>query len=210
MHCNSGCGSGCATAPPCPCPTHGNPAIDSLEKLVNCYWENHQQLAVEQSWYGSLESRADAVHEAALALADENVDLDHVPDRIPLGVLARAKERLLAAVPALEQVADFDTLLARVSEALHGLEGIHDALIFSTALRIGMQAGFEPQRIYLHDEVRDGAAQLVELAGADAALERAALPRIFHHPDLPAAVIQGCLAVCRHQLQWLRRCGQLA
>ncbi len=209
MHCNSGCGSGCATTPPCPCPSQGNPSIDSLEKLVNCYWQNHQQLAVEQSWYGALESRAEAVHEAALALADENVDLDHVPDRIPLAVLARAKERLLAAVPVIEHAGDFEELLALVGDALQGLEGIHAELIFTTALRIAMQAGYEPQRIYLHDGVRAGAAELVELARDEEALERSALPHIFQHPDLPAAVVQGCLAVCRHQLQWLRRCGGL-
>lgn len=210
MDCNSGCHSGCSTSLPCPCPVQGNPAIDSLEKLINCYWQNHQQLAVEATWYGSLESLQLAVHEAALALADENVDLDHVPDRISLTELATAKQRLLDTLPALEQAHDFDGLYRVVGECLEDLDSIGAELTFETALRIGMQVGFEPQRIYLHTDVRDGAAQLVALEDHVLAVERVQLPRIFQHPDLPAAVIQGCLGVCRHQLQWLKQVGQLS
>ena len=68
MNCGSGCGSGCSTEVACPCSIEGNPEIDSLEKLVNCYWQNHQQLAVEESWYGSLETLEIAVSEASLAV----------------------------------------------------------------------------------------------------------------------------------------------
>lgn len=210
MDCSSGCGSSCSTHIPCPCPPAGNPTIDSLEKLISCYWHTHQQFAVEQTWYAGLSSRADAVHEAALALADENVDLDHVPDRIPLKVLATAKQRLLEAIPEIERAVDFEALFSLVAAALQGLSGVRDELVYLTALRIGLQAGFEPQRIYLHDEVRPGAAELVAFKEQESELERSQLPPIFQHPDLPTAVIQGCLAVCRHQLQWLRSCGQLA
>lgn len=209
MNCSSGCGSGCSTSLPCPCPDHGNPAIDSLEKLVNCYWQNHQQLAVESTWYAGLDSLQLAVHEAALALADENVDLDHVPDRIPLTELAIAKQQLLEAVPIMEKLRDFDALYGEVKRCLEGLPNIGAELIFVTALRIGMQSGLEPQRIYLHADVRDGAAHLVAIDETSNNLERSQLPGIFQHPDLPAAVVQGCLAVCRYQLKWLKRAGQL-
>ena len=84
MDCNSGCSS-CSTSIPCPCPTQGNPSIDSLEKVLSCYWQNHQQLDVERVWYSSLDSVKHAVHEAALALADENVDLDHVHGPLETG-----------------------------------------------------------------------------------------------------------------------------
>ncbi|PLX99865.1 MAG: hypothetical protein C0624_13130 [Desulfuromonas sp.] len=209
MGCSSSCSSGCSTTLPCPCPAQGNPAIDSLEKLINCYWQNHQQLSVEETWYGSLGSLELAINEAALALADENVDLDHVPDRIPLTELATAKHRLLEVGHDMASAADFEVLFGLVRDALEGLAGISQELVFMTALRIGMQAGLAPQQIYLHDDVRDGAAILVEIEDSLATLERSQLPVIFQHPDLPSAVVQGCLSRCRHQLQWLKRVGQL-
>ena len=39
----------------------GNPDIDSLEKVVNCFWQNHQDLAVERDYYESLETFASAI-----------------------------------------------------------------------------------------------------------------------------------------------------
>jgi len=210
MDCSSGCSTGCSTTLPCPCPTQGNPSIDSLEKLINCYWHNHQQLSVEETWYGNLDSLEQAVQDAALALADENVDLDHVPDRIPLTELATAKQRLLDAMGSIAKSSDFESLYGEVRKCLAGLQNISPSLVFMTALRIGMQAGLSPQKIYLHDEVRDGAALLVELDEQSISIERSQLPRIFQHPDLPAAVVQGCLAMCRNQLLWLKQLGHLA
>jgi len=209
MECSSGCNTGCSTRLVCPCPAQGNPSIDSVEKLINCYWNNHQQLSVEETWYGSLESLDRAVHEAALALADENVDLDHVPDRIPLTELAAAKQRLLGSLDELSSAEDFDALLSIVGACLDDLQSISSELVFLTALRIGMQAGFMPERIYLNGEVRHGAALFVELDDQSASIERSELPRIFQHPDLPATVVQGCLSMCRNQLLWLKQLGQI-
>lgn len=209
MDCSSGCSSGCSTRVVCPCPVQGNPSIDSLEKLINCYWQNHQQLSVEEAWYGNLESPERAVYEAALALADENVDLDHVPDRIPLTELATAKQRLHASLDEITSADEFDALLSVVRECLNDLHSISPELVFLTALRIGMQAGIAPERIYLTDDVRDGAALFVDLNDQPASIERSVLPRIFQHPDVPAAVVQGCLAMCRNQLLRLKQLGQL-
>ena len=207
MDCNSGC---CSPRRICPCPDHGNPEIDSLEKLINCYWQSQQQYDVEKIWYSGLNSLELAVREAALALADENAGLDHVPDCISLTELATAKQRLLEALPELKRATDFDSLYAVVCSCLDGLTGVGAELVYVTATRIGMQAGLEPQRIYLHDEVRDGAACLAEFDEGLDALERQQLPQLLQHPDLPAAIIQGCLTLCRHQLRWLYRAGNLA
>ena len=67
----------------------------------------------------------------------------------------------LLRIPEIERAIDFEALFSLVAAALQGLSGVRDELVYLTALRIGLQAGFEPQRIYLHDEVRPGAAELV-------------------------------------------------
>ncbi len=207
MDCKSGC---CSTGRICPCPEQGNPEIDSLEKLINCYWQSQQHYEVEKAWYGELSSLDQAVREAALALADENAGLDHVPDRIALTELATAKQRLLDALAPLRDADDFDALYALVRPLLADLDGIDAELAYATAVRIGMQAGLEPQRIYLHDaQVRGSAACLVELEDGLASLEKRQLPGLLQHPDLPAAVIQGCLALCGNQVRWLRQNGTL-
>jgi len=113
-------------------------------------------------------------------------------------------------VPLISEAEQFDTLLATVSQCLDDLPGIDECLVFVTALRIGMQMHLEPQRIYLHPEVRDGASQLLELDDASSSLEKSQLPALLQHPDLPVAVIQGCLTMCRQQLRWLRLKGVLS
>ena len=61
--------------------------------------------------------------------------------------------------------------------------------MFATALRIGMQPGLEPDKIYLHEDVRDGVDALLELEEGVDCVGREALPRIFQHPDLPTALV---------------------
>jgi len=205
MQCSSNsCSSGCGGhVVPCPCPEQGNPAIDSLEKLVECYWQKHQELAVERDYYESLEDFATAIDEAAQALGDENLGHDQ-PDRIPGPVLADARRQLLAAEAELAGSVDFDALHAGVTRVLDGLAGLTPALVYLTALRIGLQAGLHPEKIYLAAGARDGIAALVALDDATVALSRDRLPRIFQHPELTNEDVQSCLTICRNQLQWLR------
>jgi hypothetical protein len=204
MQCStSSCSSGCGGhVVPCPCPEGGNPEIDSLEKIVNCFWQKHQDLAVERDYYEGLESLADAIDEAAQALGDENLDYDQ-PDVIPAPVLDEARQRLLASVQELSECDSFESLFDRVQQALDGLDGLTPALRYLTALRIGLQAGLHPEKIYLAAGARDGGSALIALDDAQATLSRDQLPRIFQHPDLTTEDVQSCLAICRNQLRWL-------
>ena len=209
MKCStSSCGSGCSTPTPCPCPPEGNPALDTLRKVVNCYWARHQGLAVERTWFAGLASLSEAIVEAAQALADENAAY-HEPDRLPPASLREAHTRLLAAESAISACADFDTLHRLVAEALGPLAGITPALVYLTALRIGHQTNLVPERIYLEAGARDGAAAVAAIDSGASTMARERLPAIFRHPDLPAEEVQGCLCVCRHQLRWLADAGRM-
>jgi hypothetical protein len=197
--CSSGCGGHTVV---CPCPESGNPEIDSLEKVVNCFWQNHQGLAVERDYYESLGSLASAIDEAAQALGDENLGYDQ-PDALSEVVLAEARQKLLASEEVLAACTDFEAIFDQVQQAVDNLDGLTPALVYLTALRIGLQAGLHPQKIYLSSGARDGGGTLVELGPDQLAISRDQLPRIFQHPDLTTEDIQSCLTICRHQLQWL-------
>ena len=199
--CSSGCG-GHAVA--CPCPESGNPEIDSLEKVVNCFWQNHQDLAVERDYYESLGSLASAIDEAAQALGDENLGYDQ-PDTISGVVLTEARQKLLASESMLAACTDFDAIFDQVQQAIGHLDGLTPALVYLTALRIGLQAGLHPQKIYLVSGARDGSGAMVDLGPDQSSLSRDQLPRIFQHPDLTTEDVQSCLTICRYQLQWLGR-----
>jgi len=201
--CSSGsCGSGCHPKIVCPCPEAGNPEIDSLEKVVNCYWQNHQSLAAEADYYESLEDLQTAIAEAADALDDENLGYD-TPDAIPATSLTAARQALAAAESELAACADFDALYQAIDSKLGQLSGLTPALVYLTAWRIGLQAGFAPTVIYLDAGAREGAAALVELEGDESRVDRDRLPPILRHPDLPVEDVQLCLAICKRQLQWL-------
>lgn len=203
MQCSSSCSSGCGGhVVACPCPEGGNPDLDSLEKVVNCFWQNHQELAAERAYFEGLGSLSLAIDEAAEALGDENLGYDR-PDAIPAVVLNEARARLARAESDLACAAGFEPLHERVREALDGLEGISPGLVYLTALRIGLQAGLHPERIYLDDGAREGSAALVDLGADQSCLSRERLPRIFQHPELSTADVQSCLTICRHQLRWL-------
>mgnify|MGYP006866710330 CR=1 FL=1 len=208
MQCSSSsCSSGCGGhVVPCPCPESGNPEIDSLEKIVNCFWQKHQELAVERDYYGSLTSLTDAIEEAAQALGDENLGYDQ-PDAISDAVLDSARQRLLAAGPELAACCDFEALYSRIQVALSNLEGLTPALVYLTALRIGIQANLHPEKIYLGAGAREGSVTLVELDKEQGALSRDQLPRIFQHPELTTEDVQSCLTICRNQLRWLGSTG---
>lgn len=197
--CSSGCGGHTVV---CPCPESGNPEIDSLEKVVNCFWQNHQDLAVERAYYESLDSLASAIDEAAQALGDENLGYDQ-PDTFSAATLAEARQELLASEQTLAAGTDFDAILDQVQQAIGHLHGLTPALVYLTALRIGLQAGLHPEKIYLASGARDGSGALVELSPDQLSLTRDQLPRIFQHPDLTTEDVQSCLTICRYQLQQL-------
>ncbi len=203
MQCSTGsCSSGCGGhVINCPCPEDGNPEIDSLEKIVNCFWQNHQDLAVERDYYESLESLTAAIDEAAQALGDENLGYDQ-PDRIAEAVLQEARQKLLEAEDELASCGDFDALHQSILQLVGQLRNVTPALVYLTALRIGLQSGLHPTKIYLDAGARKGCEALVALDAGQRLLSRDQLPRIFQHPDLTTEDVQSCLTICKYQLHW--------
>lgn len=197
--CSSGCGSHVVA---CPCPENGNPEIDSLEKIVSCFWQNHQELAVERDYYETLETLTAAIDEAAQALGDENLGYDR-PDTLADDVLQLARKRLLQVEENLSVCDDFDSLHQAVAGAVGDLDGITSSMVYLTAFRIGLQAGLHPDKIYLQAGARPGSSALVELETDQLLLTRDQLPRIFQHPELTTEDVQACLTICKNQLHWL-------
>ena len=206
MQCSSNsCSSGCGGhVVPCPCPEEGNIEIDSLEKVVNCYWQHHQDVAVELEFYESLESLTEAIEEAAAALADENLGYDQ-PDILSGKVLLKARQELSDCEAELAKSADFDTLFNTVDSVIGTLDGLNPALVYLTALRIGVQLGVHPQSIVLAAGAQSGAEALLAIDAGKKFLLRDELPRIFQHPELTTADVQACLTICKNQLRWLSR-----
>jgi len=201
-HCSSGSCSGNHAAVSCPCPVEGNPHIDSFVKMVNCYWQNQQGLAVERDYYQGLESLAVAIEESVLALEDENLGYDQ-PDRISKAALGEIRDVLLTAADELSACSDFDSFYGLVESLVGDKTGITPGLVYMTTWRLGLQAGVAPKRIYLETGARNGAAALVMLEPEQRFLERGDLPAIFQHPELTIEDVQACLDVCSGQLHWL-------
>lgn len=205
MHCSSNKCSGSHVAVRCPCPAEGNPRVDSFEKIVNCFWQNQQGLAVERDYYQGLEGMVIAIEESVQALEDENLGYDQ-PDRISGDVLGEVRDLLLGAADALISCSDFDAIYCIIERLVGEKAGVTPGLVYMTAWRIGLHLDVAPQRIYLQAGARKGASALVSLEPSQRTLDRNRLPAIFQHPELTIEDVQACLEICSGQLSWLAYC----
>ena len=102
--------------------------------------------------------------EAAISRAARGVD-DHCKRfkhqrRIGRNAIQSALNALLAASGALQQCADFDALLVAVEDCLSKIKGVKRLYAYDVALRIGVNLGMLPRRVYLHSGALEGARKL--------------------------------------------------
>lgn len=123
---------------------------------IRCIREDAEQ---EQRWFAIQRTLDEAVSRAALAVSPSGKRLSH-QRRIPQGVLAESRRRLVASLPVLARAKSFEELHETVAAVIGPIEGIGELTIYDTALRIGAKLQLEPSVVFLHAGTRAGARRL--------------------------------------------------
>jgi hypothetical protein len=140
----------CATRPP--------RALDGLEAIVASYIQDYRPRAeVERRFYArhaSWEALLDTV-----GAARDMRGRRHSHQRRLARVAMAAARRALASA-GLRSATSFADLIAAVQDAIGGIQGIGELMVYDTALRLGAFLGLEPDLVYLHSGTRQGAKAL--------------------------------------------------
>lgn len=180
-------------------PRSPRPRPVTLAAIVRAYREDHQRGAkAEQDYYANLPTLAEAVERAARAERPDGKRHDH-QTRLTRASLETARRRL--GDTPIPSVRTFAELLSFVDRTIRPIPGIGELMVYDTALRIGARMGVEPDVIYLHRGVRDGAKALGLDAGSDF---------VYLH-DLPIELrelspreIEDCLCIYKRELSHAR------
>ena len=147
-----------------------------------------------------------------LAFYAEQPSLDHALEvvatwRNPEGKVERHQRRLRRDVKRvagelirrleLRAATSFEVVFERVQEALGGVHGAGDLVVYDVALRLAAVLGLPPQRVYLHRGSRSGARAL-GIRTNERSLPLDAFPREFRR--LHAWEIENLLCVYKHRL----------
>ncbi len=206
---DDGPASGCAPRSEresCP-PSGGDGKAElSLEQIVERYLAGPARRArEEQRSFRREPSLKAAVSRAAHARTPDGKRHSH-QRRIPAGVLAECRQRLLRALAQLRRAQTFDELHALVEHAIRDIPGVGELLVYDTAARIGAKLRLRPQRVYLHAGTRDGARALGAPRSARV-LEKRDLPRPLRR--LAPDDLENFLCIYKRRLERLRD-GSLA
>jgi hypothetical protein len=207
MDCSSGgCGSDCH-APPCPCPTGGNPEIDSADKVLSCYVNSQHALNVEKNYYENVDSLSAVLSDAAQALDDENEAYDpRAPHVVPPKAIKQAEKNLLACEDKIAACADFAALSVIVKDAIGELDGLDPTLLYATTLRIAMYLQKMPVNVQLPPPAFEGLNAIVPVEDGVTEVSKEVLPSGLQ--QFPSEEITQFLTTCGNQLCWLREAGK--
>jgi hypothetical protein len=166
----------------------------NLDVIVRLYRQRNLGKAVIELRSFAAMTFEDAVQHAGLAerfspKKELWVRCDH-QRRIPRLALDAVRRRLIAA--RIRKVGSFHELFSIVDSALGGIPSIGELVVYDTALRIGANLGFEPDRVYLHRGTRRGARPLGLNWRAEWLLP-ADLPKEFR--SLPAWQVEDILCI---------------
>jgi hypothetical protein len=137
----------------------------TLVRLLHTYRETHAGRFDHLDLYRRVPFK-EAIRLAALSQVRNkkgNLVRHSHQTRVPARSLEVAKRRLLRLGPALARCRTFDELYETVSSIRRrpsAIPGIGDLAIYDISLRIGAKRGLEPEMVYLHRGVRDGARAL--------------------------------------------------
>ena len=97
----------------------------------------------------------------------------------------------------IESCETFHELFETVHEAIAGISGIGELMVYDTAHRLGSYLGLEPEYVYIHAGVRKGAKAL-GFKGAVKWIDPSTLPRAFK--KLTPGEIEDCLCIYKDEL----------
>jgi hypothetical protein len=100
---------------------------DIVADYISCCREDAEQ---EQRWFAIQRTLEEAVSRAALAVSPSGKRLSH-QRRIPQGVLAESRRRLVASLPALAKAKSFEELHETVAATIGPIQGIGGLTIVS-------------------------------------------------------------------------------
>lgn len=170
-------------------------AVGSFAEIVAHYLANyHDHVAAENAWYAKCTSLADTVERAALCTTENGKRHPH-QTRIPQAVLNESYRKLQRC--PFRRCRSFAELHNLVADKIGGLAGVGPLMVYDIAQRLGAYLKLEPQQVYLHRGVRQGARALGLGRGRET-LEVRELPSEFQ--VLRATEIEDCLCIYKDQL----------
>jgi|SRR5687767_5340876 len=150
----------------------------SYEEIVEQYRVEHRGRAVdERRYFKRHKSLTQAIRNAALALGPEGRRYSHqwlVPQR----ALEAAAIALLGVQEQVASAPTFSELFRVVERTIAPIHGIGPLAVYDTALRIGAFRQLEPDCVYLHAGVLEGAKALGRHERQT--LQMSDLPKAFH------------------------------
>lgn len=182
---------------------NSRPALSSLVSLsaiIQDYVSNFRDPAKRELQYFKIQrTLPDAIREAALSRLPSGKRHPH-QRRIPGAILLAAEHRLQHADKRLLAAKDFDELFNIVQDEIGGIRGIGELAVYDIAHRIGAFLQKEPEIVYVHAGVREGAKAL-GIAGNR--IMRSQLPRELQ--VLPAAQVEDILCIYKRHFKGLAR-----
>lgn len=171
--------------------------LTSFDDIVKDYVAHFRSKRLaEDRWFSIQRSLDDVIQKAAMAMSPSGKRLNH-QRRIPKEALRAWSDSLMERRSAIRQCTTFEELEQILSRSAAGIHGIGALTVYDTATRIGAFLHLEPQLIYLHAGVRQGAKALG--FGDRATLVSSDLPKPFRR--LPPGEIEDCLCIYKEALR---------
>ena len=181
--------------PGCPPLQYGD-LPDSYAEIVRHYKKFFQAGADSESLrYAKLGSLEEAIAEAAYAKAAEGKRHPH-QYRLKRSSLQKAHQKLKQC--DLRSCETFHELFVMIHDAIAGIAGIGELMVYDTAHRLGAHLGREPELVYLHAGVRVGATAL-GFKRSTKWIEPKSLPKPFQ--KLTAGEMEDCLCIYKDALR---------
>jgi hypothetical protein len=185
----------CTTSPP------DKSALQSIEAIVDHHIAYQRKRAArEMKFYQIQPNLEKAIEVASLAKLPSGKRHPH-QRRIPRSALEESRRRL-SVVDFKNTCADFDALHSLVEQRIGDIPGIGRLTVYDTAQRIGAYLNLEPELIYLHAGVVEGAKAL-RLDVSKYALTRQEMPTPFRR--LKPYEIEDCLCIYKDELRRICR-----
>ncbi|MCP4360813.1 MAG: hypothetical protein GY796_22630 [Chloroflexi bacterium] len=170
-------------------------SLNSYGQVVHHYEACYQSDTTSELDFYKQPSLQETIELAALAKLPSGKRHPH-QYRIPKNALHEAKRRLLSS--DLQNCKSFDELLNKIDDNIRPIFMIGELAVYDTALRIGAYLDLEPDVIYLHRGVRDG-AKAIGLDERQKYIEKDDLPSAFD--ILSPYEIEDCLCLYKDDLQ---------
>ncbi len=187
----------------CPCPKNGNPMLNSISKVVDCYIArtrpgNCLLPKEEERHYKTQQTLADAIKAAGMAERGPDCRRHSHQYRIAAADLKTWTTTLLSNETSIDHCKLYNQLHLLFTHLK--TPGIGPLTVYDTALRIGYFKKIYPVEVYLHAGTAHGATALGDWRGREKLLINE-LPTEMG--KLKPHEIEDCLCVCKNQLHWL-------